>query len=162
MNNSLREVILLDYIGKGDSLGLNIYSVFNKLKHMNVNLGILTGTMIVIPKSTKNKLYEILKLKNIDKTLVLTTDFDEKYLRVEIYGNVEIVQTITDLFTLGEINILIGTQALLGEGWDAPAINTLIIASTISSFMSTNQMRGRALRIDKNTPNKTINTKVSK
>ena len=45
----------------------------------------------------------------------------------------------------------------MGEGWDSPCINTLILASFVGSFMLSNQMRGRAIRIDKNNPNKIAN-----
>jgi hypothetical protein len=69
----------------------------------------------------------------------------------------KIVSIITEMFNKGEINILIGTQALLGEGWDAPSINSLILSSTVSSYMLSNQMRGRAIRIDKNNPDKISN-----
>ena len=33
-------------------------------------------------------------------------------------------------------------------GWDVPAINSLILASSVGSFMLTKQMRGRAIRIN--------------
>jgi hypothetical protein len=46
---------------------------------------------------------------------------------------------------------------LLGEGWDSPVINTLILASYVGSFMLSNQMRGRAIRIDRNVPDKVSN-----
>ena len=46
---------------------------------------------------------------------------------------------------------------MLGEGWDAPAINSLILSSTVSSYMLSNQMRGRAIRIDKHHPEKVSN-----
>ncbi len=154
LNDNLREVILLDYIGKGDSLGLNIFSVFEKLKVINIEMAILTGSLIVIPESAKEKLYEILNKFNIDSKNVLTASFKSEYLRVEAYGNVDLVPAITELFRIGSVKILIGTQALLGEGWDSPCTNTLIIASTIGSFMTSNQMRGRALRIDKDNPDK--------
>ncbi len=157
LNNKLREVILLDYIGKGDGEGVNILSVFDKLLDTNIHCGILTGSLIVIPQSSKEELYKILKENNIDKTKVLTTEFNKNYLRVETYGNIDIVSVITTLFEKGYINILIGTSALLGEGWDSPSVNTLIIASVVGSFMLSNQMRGRALRIDKNNSNKTSN-----
>lgn len=157
LDNKLREVVLLDYIGKGDSEGVNILSVFDKLQDIKTNIGILTGSLIVIPSTTKEELYSILSNKNIESSKVLTTEFNNKYLRVEIYGNVDIVAVITELFEKGYINILIGTSALLGEGWDSPCVNTLIIASVVGSFMLSNQMRGRALRIDKNNPNKTSN-----
>ena len=157
LNYKLREVILLDYIGKGDSEGLNILSVFDKIKESEALCGILTGTLIVIPNSSKEKLYEIAEETGIVREKILTVEFDSQHLRVEIYGNIDIVSIITKLFELGEINILIGTAALLGEGWDSPCVNTLIIASIVGSFMLSNQMRGRALRIDKNNLDKTSN-----
>lgn len=157
IKDNLREVVLLDYIGKGDSEGLNIISVFDKLYPLRINLGILTGTLIVIPNSAKDVLYQILKEKNIDSKKILTTEFNQDYLRVETYGNIDIVSIVTELFSRGYLNVVIGTAALLGEGWDSPCVNTLIIASIVGSFMLSNQMRGRALRIDKTTPDKNSN-----
>lgn len=57
----------------------------------------------------------------------------------------------------GDIEILIGTKSLLGEGWDAPTINSLILASFVGSFVLSNQMRGRAIRTCKNETKKTSN-----
>ena len=71
--------------------------------------------------------------------------------------NKEKVDIVSKLFEDGEINVLVGTQALLGEGWDSPCINSLILASYVGSFMLSNQMRGRAIRIDKNNHSKTAN-----
>jgi hypothetical protein len=51
----------------------------------------------------------------------------------------------------------VATTALLGEGWDAPALNTLVLATTIGSYVSTNQSRGRALRRSAEDPRKTAN-----
>ncbi len=155
LKNNLREVVLLDYIGKGDGAGVNILTVFEKLAEIKVNCAILTGTLVVIPKTAKDELYKILEKREIERTKVLTVDFRENYLRVETYGNVDIVSVITELFELGCTNVLIGTAALLGEGWDSPCVNTLVIASVVGSFMLSNQMRGRALRIDKTNKNKT-------
>ena len=45
------------------------------------------------------------------------------------------VRIVTELFQRGEINILIGTKSLLGEGWDSPCINSLILASFVGSFI---------------------------
>lgn len=65
------------------------------------------------------------------------------------------VAAVTALFQEGIIKILVGTKSLLGEGWDAPAMNTLILASYVGSFVSSNQMRGRAIRVDANAAHKT-------
>jgi len=68
-----------------------------------------------------------------------------------------LVSLVTRLFEGGTIKLLVGTQSLLGEGWDAPSINSLVIASNVGSFMLSNQIRGRALRRDPDTPGKVAN-----
>ena len=155
LKNALREVVLTDYIGKGRNVGLNVLSVFETLLACGVNLGILTGNLVVIPANAKDTLADCLKARNIDVKKVLTAEFKPGYLRLEVFGNVDIVSIVTEIFERGKINVMIGTAALLGEGWDSPCVNTLVIASTVGSFMLSNQMRGRALRTDKNNPNKT-------
>lgn len=161
LKNELREVILLDYISKGDSLRVNVLSVFDEIKSFqktkNIKIGILTGSLVVIPKSAKEKLYKTVTEMGLNADNILTDNFDEDFLRVNTYSDVNITPVITKLFYDGEINVLIGTAALLGEGWDCPAVNCLIIASVVGSFMLSNQMRGRALRIDKNNKEKTAN-----
>ncbi len=157
ISNNLREVILADYIGKGESDGLNILSVFDKLYSLKINLSILTGNLIVIPEGAKEEFYQIIKERNTDTKKVLTTQFKPGYIRVEAYTSIDIVSIVTELFEKGYMNVIIGTAALLGEGWDSPCVNTLIIASTVGSFMLSNQMRGRALRIDKKNPDKSSN-----
>lgn len=160
LKKDLREVVLLDYIGSKNISGLNVLSVFDCILDFvakfssNVKVGILTGSLVVIPSEQKTTLYNLLTKYKIKKENVLTTEFKDNYLRVECYGSTNIVHVITELFSDGGINVLIGTQALLGEGWDAPCVNTLIIASTVGSYMLSNQMRGRALRTDKTNLNK--------
>ncbi|WP_193071127.1 MULTISPECIES: DEAD/DEAH box helicase family protein [Brevibacterium] len=58
------------------------------------------------------------------------------------------VPYVTDFFTTGRTQVLIGTRALLGEGWDAPAITGLIDLSTATTPTAVTQTRGRALRRD--------------
>ncbi len=154
LKSNLREVILVDFIGQNNRAGVNILSVFDKLKNNKFKLGVLSGSLIIIPSEAKESFYEILKKKNINTENVLTAKMEENYLRVETYGNTNLVASVTELFYNGGINVLIGTQALLGEGWDSPCVNSLILASTVGSFMLSNQMRGRAIRIDKNNPDK--------
>ena len=67
------------------------------------------------------------------------------------------VAVSTELFRQGQINTLVGTKSLLGEGWDAPCINSLILATYVGSFMLSNQMRGRTIRTDRDHPEKTGN-----
>ena len=67
------------------------------------------------------------------------------------------VAAVTELFQRGSIQVLVGTKSLLGEGWDAPCVNSLILGSFVGSFMLSNQMRGRAIRIWPGHPDKTSN-----
>ena len=69
----------------------------------------------------------------------------------------QIVHIVTHLFEDGQIKVLVGTKSLLGEGWDAPAINSLILASFVGSYVLSNQMRGRAIRRLNSDDNKTGN-----
>jgi hypothetical protein len=64
---------------------------------------------------------------------------------------------ITSVFQQGGITVLVGTKSLLGEGWDAPSINTLVLASFVGSYVLSNQMRGRSIRVDSAQPQKTAN-----
>ncbi|HEX7740207.1 MAG TPA: DEAD/DEAH box helicase family protein, partial [Marmoricola sp.] len=64
------------------------------------------------------------------------------------------VRHATAFFTSGGCRALIGTRGLLGEGWDAPSISTLIDLTTATTQTSVVQIRGRALRIDPAAPDK--------
>ena len=60
----------------------------------------------------------------------------------------EWVRAVTDFFTTGDTKVLIGTRALLGEGWDAPTASGLIDLSMASTAGTVVQTRGRTLRLD--------------
>ncbi|MHC4315641.1 MAG: hypothetical protein ACYSW3_24620 [Planctomycetota bacterium] len=84
---------------------------------------------------------------------------DSNYCEVAISGTgkQKIVRLITRLFNRGGVTVLVGTKSLLGEGWDAPSINSLILASFVGSYMLSNQMRGRAIRTQEGNPEKAAN-----
>jgi superfamily II DNA or RNA helicase len=169
LQENLRMVILTDYIRlpdlpnhKGDELPLTrigvvpIFEVIRRSVGLQVSAAVLTGSLVIIPKHAKILVEEIairedcqLKWKELSH--------DPAFIRTELNaGNRQkVVSILTEVFTKGEIDVLIGTAALLGEGWDAPCVNSLIMASYIGSFMQSNQMRGRAIRVDRNNPEKT-------
>lgn len=64
------------------------------------------------------------------------------------------VKLVTALFEEGLTRCLVGTRALLGEGWDAVSINALVDLTAVTAFVTTNQLRGRSLRIDPRAPRK--------
>ena len=166
LQEQLRMVILADFIKLDDvgSQSIGVVPIWRSLKdHVEsiVSIGVLCGTLILLPENRLDRLHRLLKDNNVAEDSVIVRRFDEdmRYIRVIPRENVKniIVRLITEMFCAGEITVLIGTQALLGEGWDAPAINSLILSSTVSSYMLSNQMRGRAIRTDKSNPNKVSN-----
>lgn len=67
------------------------------------------------------------------------------------------VACLTDFFAQGHSLCVVGTRGLLGEGWDCPALNTLVDFTRTTSFVSVNQIRGRSLRKDPRHPFKVAN-----
>jgi hypothetical protein len=65
------------------------------------------------------------------------------------------VGLVSRIFEAGGSRVLVGTRALLGEGWDAPAANTLIDLTSATTATSVQQLRGRILRLDPEWPAKT-------
>ena len=64
------------------------------------------------------------------------------------------VPHVTRFFEQGRAQVLVGTRALLGEGWDAKGVNALIDLSTAATTSAVVQTRGRALRTDPAWPDK--------
>lgn len=171
LGKELRQLILTDYIrrdfenqiGQEDisiqSLGvLPIFEVIRRevlKKSPEIKLGILCGSIVVIPLSAKKS---FLQFVGQDRVSFQQFAGLSDYLLVSSVGSRHfLTAAVTELFMGGDIQVLIGTKALLGEGWDAPCVNSLILASTIGSFMLSNQMRGRAIRSWQKVPEKTAN-----
>lgn len=172
LKEKLRLVILTDYIRKEflsqeaennfilDKIG--VISIFEKLRRdnsQNLKIGVLSGSIVIIPKSALETLKKQLIDSKIENLNFQELSYHKEYCIIypnEVAKN-NLVHLITEIFQKGEIQVLIGTKSLLGEGWDAPEINSLILSSFISSFVLSNQMRGRAIRISKNNLDKTSN-----
>lgn len=174
VGNQLRLLILTDYIKKEyarklgkpnflpDSLG--VLPIFEMLRRENPDwkLGVLCGSLIYIPDTALAALKRISCSFGIEKlpSKALLNENGEclGYSKILLTENTHLcTQMITMLFEKGEIEILIGTKSLLGEGWDSPCINALIMASSVGSYVLGNQMRGRAIRASKDNPDKTSN-----
>src|SRR5699024_8712598 len=161
----LRMVILTDYIRKemldhkSAANRLGVVPIFQQI-HRSLGrffpVAVLTGSLVIIPKAIQPYIEALAKERNISISFS-TLRLYESFVTVQVtqQNRAHIVAMMTELFTDGHIRILVGTAALLGEGWDATCINSLIMASYVGSFMLSNQMRGRAIRTDQNNPNKT-------
>lgn len=178
MGDNLQMVILLDHIGREDvsKIGsterinkMNCAAVFEsirRMEHLNnldsymksymayirefagTNLGLLCGSFAILPKKVQQHVGK--EGKVLGETGYILFEIGES-------ERSEIVKRVTMILERRLIKILIGTVSLLGEGWDAPSINTVVIGSTISSFVQTNQIRGRGMRIERGNPLKVTN-----
>lgn len=168
LKNQLRQVILSDFIRKeylSDTIEINklgiipIFESLRRKKSDGLKIGVLTGSLIIIPESALSKLIELTSKFGIKKIYTKPLQYDPNYLIVNVSDKLKnsIVHIITKIFESGEITVLIGTKSLLGEGWDAPSINVLILASFVGSFVLSNQMRGRAIRTVRSNREKTGN-----
>ena len=68
------------------------------------------------------------------------------------------VRHVTEFFESGQCHVLVGTRGLLGEGWDARRITTLVDLTAITTTTAVVQTRGRALRTDPASPAKVAMT----
>jgi superfamily II DNA or RNA helicase len=64
------------------------------------------------------------------------------------------VELATRLLVEGTTGVLVGTRALLGEGWNCPQVNVLVDLGVAATSVSTQQARGRSLRLDPRDPEK--------
>ncbi|WP_299481695.1 DEAD/DEAH box helicase family protein [uncultured Roseibium sp.] len=171
---ALRMVVLTDYIYRDltpspgqqhyEPVKIGAVPLFETLRHKGEYLykvGLLTGSLVILPVDAIYLFESAAAQKGIGKQdfNMRPLPHDADYAEIELKSRYrhETVHLVTSVFEQGGVTILVGTQALLGEGWDAPCINTLVLASTVGSFMLSNQMRGRAIRIDPDKPNKTAN-----
>lgn len=162
LGSKLRMLILTDYIKKDavKSIGseksinnISVVSIFNELlKQKEVKIGVVSGSLVILPLKAA-EIFDEKKIKYSPEKI----DGTDYAIYTFSFGNKNKVNVVSELFENENINVLIGTQALLGEGWDAPCINSLILASFVGSFMLSNQMRGRAIRAYKKDPDKTAN-----
>ena len=173
LENNLRQLVLTDFIRKdfqihlGDNSAqftqLGVLSYFESIRReiieqsWTVPMAVLTGSLVIIPTSAKEHLERLIPNSRLSYDLIGQLS-QEDYLKVSVSGSHhDLVTALTQLFQEGHIQVIIGTKSLLGEGWDAPCVNSLILASFVGSFMLSNQMRGRAIRVWPENPNKTSN-----
>ncbi|NLL63274.1 MAG: DEAD/DEAH box helicase family protein [Ruminococcaceae bacterium] len=164
---NLRMLILTDFIrkemlpiiGTEEPIGqMGTVPIFETVRRLELNtkIALLSGTLVILPNEILEDISTISKASEIGFSSKEIVGVD--YSIVTFSGtNKNKVMILTEAFSKGLINVLIGTKSLLGEGWDSPCINSLILASFVGSFMLSNQMRGRAIRVDKMAPDKVSN-----
>ncbi len=171
LGQSLRLVILTDYIRaealrrpedrSNDRLGAG--TVFRRLIATGLadamHAALVTGTTMVVPAATAQALADEAGRQGLDEDTLSLRPLPELpgWLLFEVPAARRAIRVtiVTRLFEAGVLRCLVGTAALLGEGWDAPSINSLVLATSVKTYMLSNQMRGRAIRRQPEVPDKT-------
>lgn len=167
LGERLRCVVLTDHIrdlpaeqSAGESvLRLGAVPAFDRLRRLRlpgVRLALLTGRRAIVLASSAGLLKEVAGGAALNFAELA---HDPGFVEVRSAGLplALLVDAFTKLFNRGDLNVLVGTAALLGEGWDAPAVNTLVLATSAGTHVASNQLRGRAIRVDPARPDKTAN-----
>lgn len=172
MGEKLRLLVLTDFI-RGEYLEaigdetqpveeMGVVPIFESIRREcrmpaeMLRLAALSGSVVILPESAKDAFLQMAE-KNGQKASLRECGA-AGYYQAAVSGNgPRLTSYLTDLFYQGYIRVLVGTKSLLGEGWDSPCINSLVLASFVGSFMLSNQMRGRAIRTMKGNPDKVSN-----
>ncbi|MBL3553943.1 DEAD/DEAH box helicase family protein [Rhodovulum sulfidophilum] len=149
----LRMAILVDRIGRlsltseATATGFNAVHLFRRLTADGgcSDAAIMTGQVVVLPRALAEGLAAQPLPGRPDHVLIEGRDFDAAIARANA------------AFHAGDVRVIVGTQAFLGQGWDAPGLNSLVLGTNLASFVAVNQLRGRALRIDRRPPGKCSN-----
>ena len=173
LKDKLKLVIISDFINDYKTVGndaideiddnqMGVIPIFNSIKNhigTDAKVIVLTGSKVIIPSNIKKLFVKICGEYGIfdEKIEIKKFDVDFNYYEINIGSNEKTVKVITQLFKRSNVQVLVGTAALIGEVWDAPFVNTLIIASNVSSYITSNQIRGRVIRTSRDDPNKVAN-----
>jgi hypothetical protein len=112
-------------------------------KPTGLKLAAISGKIVIVPNICMAQIKEIAARDNARMRVVPIKETQHSELRFEGSNSAQKIAVITRAFNMGIINGIVGTKSLLGEGWDSPVINTLILGSSVGSFMLSNQMRFR-------------------
>ncbi len=161
----LRLVVLSDFIRDekfqlaldGLEAPTGAYPIFHYFIHhfdqeISLKTVLLTGRLAIIPTKLIAAVADLLPT---NKIVDYETYCENKDFVVVNNKTDELSAAFTELHKKGEVLIIIGTRSLLGEGWDAPHVNALIMATQTGAYVTSNQIRGRAIRIDTNDEMKT-------
>ena len=141
----LYQVILTDFIHEDDEQKLGAWAIFHRLVSLNpdettTRMALISGRLSLCHKSLLYQ-YSLEELTH--------SDFPELPGFVKLTDDLsKINRFLTQALSESSLELLVGTKALLGEGWDCPPVNSLILATPVASFVQSNQMRGRAIRRD--------------
>jgi superfamily II DNA or RNA helicase len=177
LGDRLRALILTDFVEAGGTVAATLSGVMDTdaggaLLALQTLLAdetaaaldpvLMTGQRVACGPDTAGRLADWLRAAGLDVTVTdsSTTGSSTTGGQVmDIAGGPgweprRYVPLVTGFFAEGGSRCVVGTRALLGEGWDAPAVNVVIDLTAATTPTSVVQARGRALRLDNGWPDK--------
>ncbi|UVI35731.1 DEAD/DEAH box helicase family protein [Brevibacterium spongiae] len=167
LGDHLRMLVLCDFESATATLSADVRTVLDErsgsallvLETLLADAGtaplnplLVSGRTVAGPPSVLAELWEHIATEDEELAARLhITDPESGVSRLEgSWTSREWVPHVTAFFASGTAQVLIGTRALLGEGWDAPAVTGLIDLTSATTPTAVTQTRGRALREDPN------------
>lgn len=124
----------------------------------NLSMALLSGSIVIVPRNVAGTILDIAKQEGVEAYQSEINALDEEYVGLDFGADTDgSVTVMTKAFEEGWFNVLIGTSTLLGDSWNAPCVNSIILAAPSATYNETNQMRGRAVRTDPADPYKVAN-----
>jgi superfamily II DNA or RNA helicase len=180
LRDSLRALVLCDFETAGRDVGarlrgvldpgagsaaLLLRSLLGRTPARDLEPVLVTGRSVASSRATAQALVEFAAAALPDVPLVVGDDLPETasldwddpvVIRSDHPGWTSRgwVPLVTAFFEAGRTRCLVGTRALLGEGWDSHPVNVLIDCGTATTSVSVHQVRGRSLRLDPHVPRK--------
>lgn len=117
---------------------------------------LVTGSVVAASEPTLRDLVAFVATRDAGLAAKLTVETDDGPMATCTSGwtSRTWVRHVTAYFEAGRTQVLVGTRGLLGEGWNARSVSTLIDLTTATTLTAVVQTRGRALRTDPTWPNK--------
>lgn len=144
-------VILLDRIkaevlaGKETALEYGVAPVFLQLTELvqkETEIAAICGDFLIVSQEIFESSFQQYHDK-LDPSIIAE---GYRYLKITEKDRASLLAKVTQLLNEKWINLLTGTVSLLAEGWNCPAINTIILGNKASSYVQTQQIRGRGMR----------------
>lgn len=160
----IRAVVVTDVVESGDNRGLTGDAAPGALRAFDLLASdpetaaltpvLLTAQHLRTTAADAERIARALRVM-LDTAVEVEDGFGPtRVLHVPGFGGGRLVAAVSRLVTDGTVRLLVGTRGLLGEGWDCPAVNTLIDLTSVATSVGTQQLRGRTLRLDPAWPGK--------